>query len=178
MPNYSRNRIQDFLNRSDAAGNPDAKGRIFEDLTVYLMERFRGVRVADRNVLDNTGAQELDVVFWNNRVSSPFDFLDPILISECKNEANPLSSAKCREFVAKLRSRGANNGLLISSSGIAGQLNGYRYANSVIMDALTADRIKVIVLDRQEILSLNNTDDLFNIISEKFLNLTLRRTLD
>ena len=100
MPNYSRNRIQDFLNRSDAAGNPDAKGRIFEDLTVYLMERFRGVRVADRNVLDNTGAQELDVVFWNNRVSSPFDFLDPILISECKNEANPLSSAKCREFVA------------------------------------------------------------------------------
>jgi hypothetical protein len=178
MPNYSKHRIQGFLNRSDAAGNPDAKGRIFEDLVVYLMEKFQGVRVADRNVLDNTGAQELDVVFWNNRVNSPFDFLDPIVISECKNEANPLSSAKCREFIAKLRSRGANNGLLVSSSGIAGQLNGYRYANSVIMDALTADKIKVIVLDRQEILSLNNTDDLLNIISEKFLNLTLRRTLD
>jgi hypothetical protein len=178
MSNYSRHRIQDFLDKSDTAVNPDAKGRIFEDLVVYLMEKFQGVRVADRNVLDNTGSQELDVVFWNNRVRSPFDFLDPILISECKNEANPLSSAKCREFIAKLRSRGANNGLLISSSGIAGQLNGYRYANSVIMDALTADKIKVIVLDKQEIQSLNNTDDLYNIISEKFLNLTLRRTLD
>jgi hypothetical protein len=178
MPYYSKHRIQDYLNRSDDASNADAKGRIFEDLAVYLMEKFQGVRVADRNVLDKTGSQELDVVFWNNRVSSPFDFLDPILISECKNEAKPLSSAKCREFIAKLRSRGANNGLLITSSGIAGQLNGYRYANSVIMDALTADRIKVIVLDRNEILSLNNTDDLFNIISEKFLNLTLRRTFD
>ena len=178
MSNNSRHRIQDFLDRSDTAVNPDTKGRIFEDLVVYLMEKFQGVRVADRNVLDNTGSQELDVVFWNNRVRSPFDFLDPILISECKNEANPLSSAKCREFIAKLRSRGANNGLLISSSGIAGKLNGYRYANSVIMDALTADKIKVIVLDKQEIQSLNNTDDLYNIISEKFLNLTLRRTLD
>jgi hypothetical protein len=178
MPNYNRARIQDFLDRSDGAPNSDAKGRIFEDLIVYLFERFQGVRVADRNVLDNAGAQELDVVFWNNRVRSPFDFLDPILISECKNEAAPLSSAKCREFVAKLRSRGANTGLLISSSGIAGQTNGYRYANSVIMDALTADRIKVIVIDRAEILALNNTDDLINLITEKYLNLTLRRTLD
>lgn len=178
MPNYSRVRIQDFLNRSDAAPNPDAKGRIFEDLIVYLFEKFQGVRVAERNVLDNTGAQELDVVFWNNRVRSPFDFLDPILISECKNETAPLSSAKCREFVAKLRSRGANTGLLISSSGIAGQLNGYRYANSVIMDALTADRIKVIVIDRAEILSLNTTGDLIKLITEEYLNLTLRRTLN
>lgn len=178
MPNYNRARIQDFLDRSDVAPNADAKGRIFEDLIVYLFERFQGVRVAERNVLDNTGAQELDVVFWNNRVRSPFDFLDPILISECKNEAAPLSSAKCREFVAKLRSRGANTGLLISSSGIAGQLNGYRYANSVIMDALTADRIKVIVIDRAEILALNNTDDLINLITGKYLNLTLRRTLE
>jgi hypothetical protein len=177
MPNYSKARIQDFLDRSDAAPNADAKGRIFEDLIVYLFERFSGVRVAERNVLDNTGAQELDVVFWNNRVRSPFDFLDPILISECKNEAASLSSAKCREFVAKLRSHGSNTGLLISSSGIAGQLNGYRYANSVIMDALTADRIKVIVLDRDEILALNTTDDLIRVITEKYLNLTLRRTL-
>jgi hypothetical protein len=177
MPNYSTNRIADFLSRSDAAANADAKGRIFEDLVVYLMEKFQGVRVAERNVLDNTGAQELDVVFWNNRLQSPFDFLDPILMTECKNEAHPLSSAKCREFVAKLRSRGANNGLLITSSGIAGQTNGYRWANSVIMDALTADRIKVIVLDRTEIQALGNTNDLINNITEKFLNLTLRRTL-
>ena len=178
MANYSKIKIIDFLNRSDRAVSSDEKGRVFEDLVVYLFEKYRGMRVAERNVLDNTGSQELDVLFWNNRTHSPFDFLDPILITECKNEAVPLSSAKCREFVAKLRSRGANNGLLISSSGIAGQENGYRYANSVIMDALTADRIKVIVIDRDDILSINTTDDLFNLVSKKFLNLTIRRTLE
>ena len=89
MANYNKSKIVDFLNRSDAEVIADAKGRIFEDLAVYLMEKFQGVRVADRNVLDSTGAQELDVVFWNNRVKSPFDFLDPILIAECKNEASP-----------------------------------------------------------------------------------------
>jgi hypothetical protein len=178
MPNYSKLRIEDFLTRSDLADTPDEKGRIFEDLAVYLMEKFQGVRVADRNILDNTGSQELDVVFWNNRTKSPFDFLDPILISECKNEGNPLSSAKCREFASKLRSRGASTGLLISSSGIAGQLNGYRHANSVIMDALTADKIKIIVLDRPDILLLGNTNDLIGLITDKYLNLTLRRTLN
>lgn len=178
MASYSKIKIQDFLNRSDTAITSDEKGRIFEDLAVYLFEKYRGMRVAERNVLDNTGAQELDVLFWNNRVHSPFDFLDPILITECKNESRPLSSAKCREFIAKLRSRGANNGILITSSGIAGQSNGYKYANSVIMDALTADKIKVIVIDRDEILSLSTTDDLFDLISEKFLTLTIRRTLE
>jgi predicted flavoprotein YhiN len=98
------------------------------------------------------------------------------LFTECKNETPPLSSAKCREFVAKLRSRGASNGLLITSSGISGPAAGYRYANSVIMDALTADRIKVIVIDRQDMLSLSTTDELYHIISQKFLALTLRRT--
>lgn len=46
------------------------------------------------------------------------------------------------------------------------------------MDALTADRIKVIVIDRADILSLTNTDDLIKIVTDKYLNLTLRRTQD
>lgn len=175
MANYDVNRIADFLQRSDAARTPDQKGGIFEDLAVYLFEKFPGVAMQDRNILDATGSQEIDVVFWNNISRSPFNFLDSVLISECKNEVAPLSSAKCREFVAKLRSRGANNGLLISSSGVSGPAIGYRNANSVIMDALTQDRIKVIVIDRTEILVLRSTDDLYNLVIGKYLALTLKR---
>ncbi len=178
MSVYSQNRITQLLNKSDNAENSDAKGRIFEDLVLYLFNKFKGIRLADRNVLDGTGSQELDLLLWNNRIISSFDFLDPIIICECKNEAPPLSSAKVREFVHKLRTRGANSGILISSSGISGQLNGYRFANSVIMDALTMDRIKVIVIDREEILSFSNTDDLFRNISDKYLTLTVRRTMN
>ncbi|WP_133053916.1 restriction endonuclease [Niastella yeongjuensis] len=178
MPNYNKLLIQDFLRRSDKASNPDAKGKIFEDLVVYLMKKLRGIRVEERNVLDNTNAQELDIVFRNLRHISPFDFLDPYIITECKNEAVPLSSAKCREFVAKLRSRGANSGILVASNGIAGQKKRYKYANSVIIDALTADKIKLIVIDRNEILKLNSTRDWVKLITDKFLDLTLRRAMD
>ena len=40
------------------------------------------------------------------------------------------------------------------------------------------DRIKVIVIDREEILSFSNTDDLFRNISDKYLTLTVRRTMN
>lgn len=176
MPRYNKNNIRNLLNQSDIAPNPDAKGRIFEDLVLYLFDRFRGIRLAERNVLDATGSQEIDLALWNNRLLSQFDFLDTIIICECKNESSPLSSAKVGEFVRKLRTRGAFSGVLVSSSGISGQLNGYRYANSVIIDALTLDRIKILVIDRDEILSLSTTDDLSSKLSDKYLNLTLRRT--
>jgi len=177
MPRYSQTRIRQLLTQSDA-GNTHVKGRVFEDLALYLFDKFRGIRLAERNVLDASGSQEIDLALWNNRVVGPFDILDPIVICECKNEANPLSSAKVREFVHKLRTRGAKSGVLVSSSGIAGQLNGYRHANSVIMDALSIDGIKVIVIDRNDILSYTNTDDLLNDVTEKYLQLTIRRTLE
>lgn len=177
MPRYSQKRIRQLLAQSDG-GNSHVKGRVFEDLTLYLFDKFSGVRLAARNVLDASGSQEIDIALWNNRVIGPFDILDPIVICECKNEAQPLSSAKVREFIHKLRTRGAKSGILVTSSGVAGQLRGYRHANSVIMDALTIDGIKVIVLDRIDILSFLNTDDLLNNITEKYLQLTIRRTLE
>jgi Restriction endonuclease len=178
MQRYNKSAIKKFLKDSDKETFADKKGEIFEDLVIYLFEKFGGIRLIDRDVLDNTGSQEIDLVLWNNISISPFYFLDPIIICECKNEAVPLSSAKVREFVQKLRTRGANSGILITSSGISGQLNGYRYANSVIMDALSIDRIKLIVVDRGNILSFKTTDDLLNDIIQKYLNLTIRRTLE
>lgn len=177
MPRYSQRRIRQLLAQSDA-GNTYVKGQKFEDLVLYLFEKFSGIRLAERNVLDATGSQELDLALWNNRIMGPFDILDPIIICECKNEATPLSSAKVREFVHKLRTRGASSGILVSSSGISGQLNGYRYANSVIMDALSIDGKKVIVIDREDILSYSTTNDMFNDITEKYLQLTIRRTVN
>lgn len=177
MPRYSQTRIRQLLAQSDG-GNTHVKGKVFEDLVLYLFDKFTGVRLADRNVLDASGSQEIDLALWNNHVISPFYILEPIVICECKNEANPLSSAKVREFVHKLRTRGAKSGILISSSGIAGQLNGYKHANSVIMDALSIDGIKIIVIDRDDILSYTNTNDLLNDVMEKYLKLTIRRTLE
>jgi len=176
MARYNRNTIRDFLNRSDNAPTADAKGDIFEDLVIYLFTRCRGVRLVDRNILDSTGSREFDVALGNNRMLSPFDYLDPIIICECKNEANPIGSDNVRDFHQKLRTSGANNGIIVSSSGISGQIRGHnRNATSAVIDAMTMDRIKIIVVTRAEILTLAMTDDLNNLIWEKFSQLTLRR---
>lgn len=175
MPNFDKTLIRQLLSQSDA-GNTHQKGRFFEDLVLYLFEQFDGVRLAERNVLDASGSQEIDLALWNNRIIGPFDILEPIFICECKNEADPLSSAKVREFAAKLKSRGAKSGILATSSGISGHHAGYKFANSVIMDALTADGIKIIVIDRADILSFDTTEDMLSDILTKYLQLTIRRT--
>lgn len=177
MPQYSRNRIIDYLNRSDNALSSDAKGDIFEELVIYLFTKCCGIRLVDRNILDSTGSREFDIALGNNRAFSPFDYLDPIIICECKNEINPIGSDNVRDFVQKLRTSGANNGIIISSNGISGQIHGNnRNATSAVIDAMTMDRIKIIILTRAEILTLSTTDNLSNLIWEKFSQLTLRRT--
>lgn len=176
MSRFNQRKIRKFLRESDA-GNTYLKGKLFEDLVLYLFGKFSGVRLAERNILDATGSQEIDLALWNNRVVGPFDILDPIVLCECKNEATSLSSAKVREFVHKLRTRGASSGILVSSSGISGRANGYKFANSAIIDALSIDGIKVIVIDREDILSFTTTDDMLNNITEKYLQLTIRRTM-
>jgi len=177
MSLYSINKIQDYLNRSDNASSSDAKGDIFEELVIYLFTKCRGIRLVDRNIIDSTGSREFDIALGNNRAVSPFDYLDPIIICECKNEANPIGSNDVRDFVQKLRTSGANNGIIISSNGITGQIRGHnRNATSAIIDAMTMDRIKIIILTRAEIMNLSTTDNLSNLIWEKFSQLTLRRT--
>ncbi len=176
MSQYSRNKIQDFLARSDTAPNADKKGEIFEDLVIYIFTKCKGIRFKDRDILDSTGAREFDVALGNNRVISAFDFLDPIIICECKNEATPLGANVIRDFHQKLRTSGANNGIIISSNGISGQTRRNNLnALSAITDAMVMDKIKILVLTRAEILTLQTTEDLGNLISEKFDKLTLRR---
>ena len=99
MARYNRKKIRTMLNQSDTAPNPYEKGRIFEDLVLYLFDKFSGIRLAERNVLDASGSQEIDLALWNNRLLTQFDFLDPIIICECKNDSSTLSSAKVGEYV-------------------------------------------------------------------------------
>ncbi len=176
MAKFSKIIIQDLLNKSDTASSSDEKGKIFEDLVIYLFTKCHGLRLVDRNIHDTTGSREFDVALGNNRSRSQFDYLDPIIICECKNESTPIGSDNIRDFHQKLRTCGANNGIIVSSKGISGQTQGkQQYASSAIIDAMTMDKIKIIVLTRAEILEINTTDDLSNLIWQKFSQLTLRR---
>src|SRR3990172_7606815 len=176
MPKYAQRKIQKLLHESDTAPTADTKGDKLEELTRYLFEKIPGVSFYGKNILDANRAHELDIVFWNPSNQSEIGFLDLVLIVECKNTGNPVSSAALGWFVRKLQDRGANYGILVALNGITGEANGVSNAHSEVLSALVRDRIRILVITRSEIINLGDTNDLIELLRKKIMTLTLYRT--
>ena len=58
-------------------------------------------------------------------------------------------------------------------SGITGAADGESNAHSEVLSALTRDKIRILVINRVEVLSLSDTNDLVTLLREKLLQLTL-----
>jgi hypothetical protein len=177
MARYSKARIAALLSACDNAKTNAAAGRALEDLVAYLFEKMPGVELYDRNILDAPRAHELDLAFWSLPAKSPISFLDSIVIVECKNTGTPVGSQAVGWFVRKLQDHGAQNGVLVALSGITGAQNARDNAHHEVLSALTRDRIKVLLLSRQEIDNLDTTDELATLLKKKFLALSLRLTV-
>lgn len=177
MPRYSQRTIHRLLRESDNAPTADAKGDKLEELARYLFEKIQGLSFYGRNILDGNRAHELDVVFWNPPNECEIGFLDLVLIIECKNTETPVNSAAVGWFVRKLQDRGSNYAILIALNGITGKADGVANAHSEILSALVRDKIKVLVIVRNEILSLSHTDDLVELLKQKIMTLTLYKTV-
>ncbi len=177
MSKYSQQKVRDFLSRTDNASTSDEKGDIFEDLVIYIFNKIPGVNFESKNILNRTHSRELDLAFWNEQPNSSLFFLDPILIIECKNHSTPVGSSDVSWFADKLRNAGANSGILFSSSGITGSRDGTSSAHSIVLDVFTRDQILLLIISREELLSLNTTDDLKNLMRYKYTSLKLKQTV-
>ena len=173
MARYSQRRIRTLLAAVDAARTNDARGDALEELGRYLMEKVGGVAFLRRNILDTFRAHELDLAFWNDQRTSLLHFVDAVLIVECKACAAPVGSDEVGWFIRKLQDRGASHGILIALNGLTG--HGNQSAHSEVLGALIRDRIKILVLTREEILGLSLTSELAELLKEKEMRLTLDR---
>ncbi|MCK4604710.1 MAG: restriction endonuclease [Deltaproteobacteria bacterium] len=178
MARYSAAKIQEMLEESDNAATADEKGDKLEILIRYIFDKVPGVTFYQKNILDRNRTHELDLAFWNLQSQSAICFLDPVIIVECKNTAQPLGGTGVGWFVRKLQDRGISYGILVSLSGITGQADGHSNAHSEVLSALTRDGIKILLIDRQELLSLANTDDLVELLKTKILRLTLYKAIN
>lgn len=178
MAIYSQNTINRLLRESDNAPNSDVKGEKLEELVKYLFNKVPGVSFFEANTLDGVRAHELDVIFSNDLRKSDLYFLDFVIITECKSTADRISSRDVRWFISKLQDRGVKTGVLISLSGITGEANGRSNAHSEILNAITRDGIKVLVINRDEILSFSNTGDLVGLLQRRIMTLIIRRTIE
>ena len=142
------------------------KGTAFEDLICYVFGKVSGISITQRDVLNVFSSEEIDIALWNEQKPNGLPFLPNILLVECKNWSQPVSSGEVSWFGRKLESRGKDYGILIANMGITGNAQDLSSAHSIISSHLEKKR-HIIVITREDIKSLDKTDDLILLIKEK-----------
>jgi predicted helicase len=168
--------IKKMLKAADQAKTPAAKGKAFEDLACYLFESIPGVSVSHQNALNVFESEEIDVAFWNEQDPKGLKWLEAFLLVECKNWSTAVGSAEVITFIAKLRNRGLDFGILIATKGITGNPEDSNRAHHQVSLALS-DKIQLIVITRGEIEGLKDSAELVRLIKRKVSQLIATGTV-
>jgi Restriction endonuclease len=170
----SNRRVNEAFANGDAAPTAHAKGRFLEDLLAYAFEKYPGIRLIERNAHVAAGSEEIDLVFWNDRLPNGLPFLPNILMFECKNWAQPVGSAAVVYYVNKIRSRHLEFGFLIAANGVTGDKQDLGAAQQHLHNALIRDNVKIIIINRSELCGLKSTHQLTVLIQDKIAQIILR----
>lgn len=168
MVAIDRQGIVDQLAAGDL-GSSAEKGKALETVVEQTMCLFDGVGLIHRNVVDNAGSLEIDIVLYNNQVSnSGLPFLPPLLIVECKNWASPVDAATLRAFTSKIHSMRLKFGLLVAANGITGNATDVTAAHAHLRDTFKQDGEIILVITRDELCRVASTEDLGASLRQKY----------
>ena len=177
MARYSQKVIRQFFSRADdPTATMPQKGKALEDLSCYLFEKIPGVSLSQRNVLNTFHSEELDVAFWNDQYTTGLKSFNAIILVECKNWSTPVGSSEVTTFVAKIENRALDFGILIAAKGITGSATDSKQAHDIVSKAL-ARGIRLVVITRAEIESLQTSEELVSKIKEKVCQLVVSGTV-
>lgn len=165
--------INGFISAGAAAHNTTGQGRALEDLICYLFGLVPGVAITRRNTMNVFNTEEIDVALWNDPHAEGFSFLPNIILVECKNWSNRVGSGEVNWFDSKLRNRGLDFGILISTLGITGDAADLTAAHAVVAAALR-ERRRLVILTVDELLALDDTAELAHLLKEKLCDLAVR----
>jgi hypothetical protein len=172
MPPYSAGKLGELLAACDSAQGSYAKGQALEDLGEYIFGEIPGVSLFERDVLDDTGAQELDLVFNNFFHLSGLPIADVTLIVECKNERGRTKAADISVLTSKIQSRSLRVGVLLTRRGVSGRPT--RAGHATIHEALLQG-VSLIVVTWDDCTKLETTEDLVVLLTERLQELRVRR---
>jgi hypothetical protein len=165
-----------YLERGDTATTTTGRGQALEDLICYIFGKIPGVSVSERNETSAFNDEEIDILFWNERHSRGLYFLPCLFIAECKNWSSPVGSREVVTFTHTLRSRGCDHGILVATNGISGTNDPPTEAHHQIAMSLS-DMVRIMVITRQEIEPLSDTDSLVELLKQRLCGLSRRGTL-
>lgn len=176
MSEIDRDRVAAHWQTGDNAKSNAERGRALEDLITYLFGVVPGVELYARNAMNAFEAEEIDVAFWNDGHPDGLRFFDPILLVECKNWSTPVGNQELAVFLHKLRSRGRSQGVFVAAHGITGDPASLTAAHSILAQALNESR-EILVLTREEICALADTDALVRLLKQKRAQLAVSGTV-
>ena len=176
MANIDQATVQSFFEAGDNGANTAERGRALEDLVCYVFAQIPGISTVRRNEMNAFDTEEIDVALWNDAHNDGLFFLSNIILVECKNWSNPVSSIEVSWFDTKLRNRGLNFGILVAANGITGNPSDVTAAHNTIAGALKEGR-RLIVFTRKEIQDLTDSSELVRMFKEKLCDLAVKGTI-
>lgn len=149
-------------------GNTAVKGDALETVVAETFCQLDGVGVIKRNIEDNAGSLEIDILLYNQRHPAGLPFLPNHLVVECKNWAVAVNSATLTVFTGKLRKFRVDFGILVAANGITGDAHDRTAAHAHLRSVYDRDGLIVIVITRQELEALRTTEDLGTLVRGKY----------
>jgi hypothetical protein len=172
MNAYVKVKLRALLGATVSATSSAARGSTLEDLVQHVFEQVPSVTIYERDVKDDSGAQEVDLVFSHLPSVSRLPIADVTIIIECKNERRRTSAPQVMAFGSKLRSRGLNIGVLVTSRGLSGKRG--TAGHSAVRDELRGG-VSIIVVTAAELGDLNSPDDLIQLLTDRLNELRTYR---
>ncbi|KAE8765985.1 hypothetical protein [Georgenia thermotolerans] len=157
------------------AASTKEKGERLEHLMCWLLSHLPGVQARRRNVYSANGAQEIDVLFYNEPTTGGFAEFGSKFIGECKNWVRPVDSSDVAWFAWKMRLGGVYQGVLFAANGITSDHKRRTAAQSIVLDSNSetpSRQIYVLTLD--EVADITCTGDLRELLIDKAMLLTGR----
>ena len=159
--------IRRYLADAGAAATSDEKGKLYEELVMYLFEAVPGC-IAERNITNVFRTEQIDVAVGNAKHDDGLRLLPHVILVECKHWDKPVDSSTLGYFMNILAGRGIELGVLVAAHGITGNRDELTNANALGLTG-SPRAIKVVVITTEDIASLQSVDNFVELLHRRYL---------
>lgn len=161
MNSYDPEQLRELYLACTATKGSKARGDALEDFVEHVFLQIPSVKLYERDVKDENGEQEVDLIFTHLSSVSQLPIHDVVAVVECKNERKKTGPEHINHFAMKLRTRGVPIGVLVTSAGLSGGRG--RYGHAAITTALSTG-VTIIVIEAAELAGLSAADELVGLL--------------
>lgn len=160
-----------LLQAVDAASGSVEKGKTLEELLAYLRDSVPGSTDLRRNVVNEFGTEEIDLIFLHRPCPDGLWFLSSLILVECKNWSRPVDSKATSYFADGIRSRGCDTGILIAASDVTGTTAQPSAGRFVAATHLMRDGVKVLVVTLVELRQITSIAEFIALLRQSLMDL-------